>query len=321
MLGAGGTVGLAYHAGVLQALAEDGFDPVDADLIIGTSAGSVIGAYLRSGWTPEDFWQLALGTHPNLAPLGLVDPGADAPAYLTPAFHDPVGLLRRAIGSAYVLGRSALRVPVPVVPKALRTAFPAGFFVMTEGRRRLDAELPAAWPDRLLWLCAVDIVSGRRIVLGSRGAPSLSLASAVLASCAIPGVYPPVKLGRRVLVDGGIHSTSNLDLAVRAGCERIVAVVPMAYDPQHRPGCVGQLARRAPTDALQREVALARRRGIEVLVFTPTPEEVRLHGLHLMRNSGLDQVARAAYAATDRRLKAGEGFRPRPCSSGRRTAG
>ena len=66
VLGAGGTVGMAYHAGSLRALQlVGGVDPSGCDLIVGTSAGSVIGAYLRSGWTSEDLWQLALGTHPT----------------------------------------------------------------------------------------------------------------------------------------------------------------------------------------------------------------------------------------------------------------
>src|SRR2546430_1216023 len=70
VLGAGGTVGMAYHAGVLRALREvGGFAAEDADLVVGTSAGSVVGAYLRSGWTTEDFWHLALGTHAELEAL------------------------------------------------------------------------------------------------------------------------------------------------------------------------------------------------------------------------------------------------------------
>src|SRR5207248_10947416 len=66
VLGAGGTVGMAYHAGSLRALERvGGIDPDGVDLIVGTSAGSVIGAYLRSGWTTGDLWQLALGIHPT----------------------------------------------------------------------------------------------------------------------------------------------------------------------------------------------------------------------------------------------------------------
>src|SRR3954452_22290698 len=85
VLGGGGMVGLAYHAGVLRALEElGGFRPADADLIVGTSAGSVAGAYLRSGWSTEDFWQLALGTHPELE--GLTGGGPNGHAILTPNF-------------------------------------------------------------------------------------------------------------------------------------------------------------------------------------------------------------------------------------------
>jgi predicted acylesterase/phospholipase RssA len=65
VLGAGGTVGLAYHAGVLRALEHAGVVPDDADLIVGTSAGSVAGAYMRSGWSTEELWQIALGSPPR----------------------------------------------------------------------------------------------------------------------------------------------------------------------------------------------------------------------------------------------------------------
>ena len=63
VLGAGGTVGLAWHAGVLRALEHAGIVPDAADVIIGTSAGSVAAAYMRSGWTTEELWQVALGKY------------------------------------------------------------------------------------------------------------------------------------------------------------------------------------------------------------------------------------------------------------------
>src|SRR5688572_27660471 len=102
VLGAGGTVGIAYHAGVLHALEEvGGWAADDADLMVGTSAGSVVGAYLRSGWTTDDLWQLALGTHAELGSLtGL---GPDRRGILTPNFRGPFDLWRRVMGSAFVV--------------------------------------------------------------------------------------------------------------------------------------------------------------------------------------------------------------------------
>ena len=114
----------------------------------------------------------------------------------------------------------------------------------------------------------------------------MPLPEAVLASCAIPGVYRPVPVGRMTLVDGGVFSSSNLDLAVKAGCDLIIGVVPMAFDPAAAPGPLAQLMRRTPARALAEEVRYARRRGVEVLLFRPARAEVRLHGIDMMRPDG-----------------------------------
>lgn len=297
VLGAGGMVGMAYHAGVLRALeVEGGFAPDHADLIVGTSAGSVVGAYLRSGWSTDDFWMLAQGTHPDLSALG-TDGVARRPDVFVPTFRTPIDVVRRGVGSAFVLARSVLPWPMPV-PGVLRNLFPGGMFTMAEGRRRFEDELPEEWPDKPLWLSTVDIVRGRRIVLGRQGAPAASLRRAVLASCAIPGVYQPVQVGRHTLVDGGAYSTSNLDLAVRAGCKVIIGVMPLAFDTATPPGLLGQLTRRIPARALSGEVQHARRRGVDVLLIRPSARELRIHGFNLMRPTGLEHVAQAAYEET-----------------------
>ncbi len=289
VLGAGGTVGMAYHAGVLRALeVEAGFVPNTADLIVGTSAGSVIGAYLRTGWTTERFWALA---------SDLSGGTGEATEIMSPRFTSPVDLLRRGLGSAFVMGRSVLPWPLQV-PEVLRRVFPGGMFTMTDGRRRFAEELPEAWPEEALWLCTVDIVSGRRIVLGRAKSPMVPLPRAVLASCAIPGIYEPVKVGRRNLVDGGARSTTNLDLAAKAECDLIIGVAPMAFDTGVPPGPLGQLVRRIPARQLSGEVALARRKAAEVLLFRPSASELRVHGMNFMRASGLHDVAQAAYDAT-----------------------
>jgi len=208
VLGAGGTIGLAYHSGVLRALeAETGFSPDDAEVIIGSSAGSVVGAYLRSGMSTQDMWLLARGEHPTVPSFG--GSGADKPALFVPTFHNPLDIARHMIGSAYVLTRALSPFPFQP-PRFLKAAFPGGLFAMAEGEQRFAEELPKEWPEKALWLTTVDIVSGRRVVLGRPGSPKVDLGRAVLASAAIPGIYPPVQVGRRSLIDGGTHSTSNL---------------------------------------------------------------------------------------------------------------
>ncbi|HVM11754.1 MAG TPA: patatin-like phospholipase family protein, partial [Actinomycetota bacterium] len=227
-------------------------------------------------------------------------------AILERRFEDPFTLIRRAIGSAYVAGRSFVRVPAPMLraPAVLQRAFPGGLFANAEGKRRFAEELPVGWPERDLWLCTYDIHRGRRVVLGrpsrrpTKG-PLASLQQAVLASCAIPGVYPPTQVGSLTLVDGGVWSTTNLDLAAKAGCDLIIGVAPMAYDTVGPlPNPLMQLVRRVPARMLVNEMADARERGAEVLLIRPSAGELRIHGSNLMRRAGWERVARAAYEST-----------------------
>ncbi len=316
VLGAGGLVGLAYHVGVLRALEEEsGVPSGSAHLVVGTSAGSVVGAYVRRGWPLEALWDeivenggrglaesVLVGSqdvdHEELGGGEEVD--GRALEILSPAFGSVLDLARRSIGSAFVLHRALLRFPAPQAPGPLRRAFPGGMFVMADGERRLSEELAGPWPSEHLWLCALDIVSGRRVVLHAGDPHGSSLALAVRASCAIPGVYPPVRMGRQMLVDGGARSTTNLDLMARTGCDTIIGVAPMAFDSTDPPGPVGLLARRLPQAMLAAEVALARSRGARVLLVRPSAAEVRLHGFNLMRSEGLDLVATSSYVATKR---------------------
>lgn len=342
VLGAGGLMGLAYHAGVLRALErETDFCTDDVELIVGTSAGAVIAAYLRTGWGVEDLWNLAMdaskldGTTPPIPaprrrlPVGAMarlrnQPGAEnvpAPVpvggmaewdrhVMAPAFRTPLDLARRGLGAAYVLSRSIFRLPgptLPPLPAAVQGLFPGGLFTMPEGRRRLTADLPEAWPNgprRDLWLVAYDIQDRRRVVLGRPGTPRISLVDAVMASSAIPGVYSPVELDGMHLVDGGVSSTTHLNLATAAGCDRIICLAPMAFDPTAPPSTLDQMVRRLPTRALEREIAAARDKGVVAEVYRPSRSEIRMQGLNFMRPGGLQQVAEAAFDATLSRLAA-----------------
>ena len=348
VLGAGGLMGLAYHAGVLRALErETGFRADDAELIVGTSAGAVIAAYLRAGWGVEDLWNLAMdasrldGTTPPLPvpaprrvrgrgrlPVGAVarlqsQAGAEnVPSppvggmaewdrhVMAPAFRTPLDLARRGVGAAYVLSRSVIRLPgpsLPPLPAAVAGLFPGGLFTMPEGRRRLAADLPEAWPSgpkRDLWLVAYDIHHRQRVVLGRHGTPRISLVDAVMASSAIPGVYSPVHHDDMTLVDGGVSSTTHLNLAAAAGCDRIICLAPMAFDPTAPPSTLDQMVRRWATRALERETAAAKARGVTAEVYRPTRSEIRMQGLNFMRPGGLQKVAEAAFESTLARLNA-----------------
>jgi NTE family protein len=289
VLGAGGVVGMSYHAGVLHALAvEGGLDARRADLVVGTSAGSVVGALLRSGVSPEEIWDLV---HENQAEATFERVGGS-----------PLATAARAVGSAYVATRSLVRVPAPRIPGFVARHFPAGVYGNQDLRDRLAEVLPDEWPDDPLWLVAVDVQNGRRVVLRKRGSTGATLHEAVLASCAIPGVFPPVRVGARVMVDGGAHSTTHLDLAATWGCDTIIGVVPMAYDPTAAPDAMRQLVRRTPARSVAREARFARARGADVVLVRPCAEELQVHGIDLMRPADAGAVARAAYECTARQL-------------------
>jgi NTE family protein len=289
VLGAGGVVGMAYHVGVLQALdREGGLDARSADLIVGTSAGSVIGALLRSGRSPQDIWDLV---HDD-----------QAAATFERVSGSPLAQAARTVGSAYVAARSLVKVPAPRIPGFVARRFPAGVYGNRDLRARIADVLPDEWPDDPLWLVAVDVQNGRRVVLRKRGATGATLHEAVLASCAIPGVFPPVKVGRRILVDGGAHSTTHLDLAATWGCDAIIGIVPMAFDPSAAPDGMRRLIRRTPARSVAREMRTARSLGADVALIRPCADELRLHGVDLMRPADAAAIARAAYECTAREL-------------------
>lgn len=287
VLGAGGLVGIAHHIGVLAALEEVlGLSEEHVELTVGTSAGSAVGAYYRSGWTPAALLERT------------EELGAAAPAQIA---SGPFDLLRHGIGSAYVIARASVRVPsilsLPPMP-TLRRAFPAGLVSMGDGIGILERELPRGFPERPLWLAAYDLVTRRRIVLGAPRAPYVPLPQAVRASCAIPGVYAPVRAGASVLVDGGAWSLTNLDLVALAGCKRVICVAPMSYDPRRPPDTRNRVIREVPTRLLVREAERLRRQGIDVLMLAPGPREVAAQGANLMRGTGLAQVAEVAFEET-----------------------
>src|SRR5688572_2536141 len=105
VLGGGGLVGMGYHAGALKALEEWGADPTRADLIVGTSAGAIMGSYLRSGWSATDFYEYAHGRHPN-SEKTVDDQRDQVREIFTPMWQGGSERARRAVGSVFAAASS-----------------------------------------------------------------------------------------------------------------------------------------------------------------------------------------------------------------------
>jgi NTE family protein len=310
VLGGGGLVGMGYHAGALKALDDWGVDPDRFDVIVGTSAGSVIGSYLATGWSLSDFYEYAHGRHAR-AERDEERQRDEVRRLFVPLWHTPGERIRRGIGSTFAVASSrgywlkAARGRVPGAP--LRRAFPSGLYSTEESRRRLSEDLPHDWPQRTLYVCTADLYTGRRVAFGRDGAPPAPLPDAVLASTAIPGLFPPVKIGDRQYVDGGIVSASSLDLAVEAGCDAILCVAPLGYRNEGglpEPKMWGPMLMRSLfARSLRREVVDARRRGVEVLVIRPWIDELVAQGTNSMRHFDRAAVVDAARAGALRLLE------------------
>jgi NTE family protein len=302
VLGAGGVVGHAFHAGVLSALADvTGWDARHAEVVVGTSAGAVVGALLRAGVSPAD---LAAGmTGAPLSPDGarLADRAGRRASIPKSPPRWRGGFPRMASPGTFArLARPPLR---PVRPGTLAAAaLPAG---------RVPTELVAAglrplftsgWPERELWLCAVRLDAGRRVVFGRDGAPRVGVADAVAASCAIPGFFEPVEIGGVRYVDGGAHSPSNADLLAGRGLDLVIVSSPMSVaDNRLRPS-IDQPARRLTRLYLGLEAARLRRAGTPVLAFQPTRADLAAMGLNAMDPARRSPVTRQARESAQQRL-------------------
>ena len=203
VLGGGGVTGVAWELGVLAGLAEAGIELAAADLVVGTSAGSVVGAQLRSGASLEQLYARQLA-----------DPGADEVAASL-----PVPLLLRY---AWIMLTS--RDQRTAGARFGRLALAADTMPEVDRREVIASRLASLdWPAERLLITAIDAQSGEFTIFDRDS--GASLLDAISASCAVPGVWPPVTVDGRRYLDGGMRSATNADLA--AGCDRIVVLSPI----------------------------------------------------------------------------------------------
>jgi len=263
VLGSGGITGAAWEVGLVAGLAARGLDLTAADLIVGTSAGSLAGAQLTSGTPLEDLYrdQCAPSEVAITATMGRVLMLRYGLAVFTP------GTAARARKR---LGRVARASPP--LAEAERQAV-------------IGAWLPShEWPAQRLLITAVDADTGECDTFGS--ASGASLIEAVSASCAVPGVWPPVRINGRRWMDGGMRSAANADLA--AGFDRVVVLAPLWRGLRVMPPALRQCQQLAAG-------------GSRVILVLPDAESLTAMG-NVLDSAGRAEATAAGYAQAEAAL-------------------
>lgn len=302
VLGAGGVTGGAFHAGVLSALHEAmSWDARDAEILVGTSAGSLTAASLRAGLSPDDL--MARNEGRPLSPAGArVLRSAAPPSWteLRPRAASTPGE-RRGPQAAGMLARFAAQ-PWRARPGTIATALlPRGRLPIADLTTTFDPVFGGRWPHKALWICAVRLTDGARVVFGKDA--KAPVPRAVAASCAIPGFFEPVEIGGVDHVDGGVHSPTNADLMAGLGLDLVLVSSPMSLAGRSLFPTADAPLRRACRAYLDREAVSVRRRGTHVVAFQPTLEDARVMGANAMDPRRRAVTARHVRESTLRRLE------------------
>lgn len=293
VLGAGGVVGAAYHAGAIAAIsAVTGFDAREAELLVGTSAGSGLSASLRMGFPPVDL--LARATDQPLSPEGeaLVK---DQPTGRVQVPQRPV------IGSWFVPAAPWLMAPAFLSRGGVRPGMaaaawlPRGTADTTLLGERIRSIYGTGWPERPTWINAVRLRDGKRVVFGRDDVVVPDLGTAVQASSAVPGFFEPVKIGKHDYIDGGVWSPTNLDLVAGLAFDLVVVISPMSAVKSALGRSIHAVGRTVNARTLASEVDKVRTRGTPVLCIQPTADAIRVMGLNPLENTKAPAVARQAY--------------------------
>ena len=308
VLGAGGVMGGAWLTGGLDALArETGWDPAEADYVVGTSAGSMIGSLCVAGVPPWFMVGFSKGdrfegvTDVNGRPATTADRAGGA------AFRLDRGAFPLTPGS-WKLALRALARPTRHTPTTVVAGWlPRGMISTEPLREQIRHVVRDGWVSHPgLRIVACDYSTGRRVPFGREDAADADLGDAVAASCAIPGFYRPVEIGGRLYVDGGMYSTSNLDVLRDAELDLVICLNPtsslhpiQAWNPIEQ---VSTYWRRASGQRLGSEAKKLRAAGTEVILIQPLREDLQVMGVNLMSRRRRNEAIEAAQRTVARQL-------------------
>ncbi len=285
VFGGGGVLGGTWAVGALSAWQNaTGLEPREVDIIVGTSAGSVLAALVASGVSIDELITHYRDEQVTTGPLAGYewDPdratGGNRPGL--PRFRGP--------GSPALI-RSSLRNLGQLPATTVLSAFlPEGGKSLERIGHLIDAVTPfgewSAHPN--LWVAATDYSNGHRVVFGRPGAPVAPLASAVMASCAIPGWFTPVEIHGQTYIDGGAVSATSVDVLAHSGVDEVYVIAPMvSFNPDSPTGIQARLERRwrsQVTKVCRDEMALVRAAGASVYAIGPGPQDLEAIGSNLM---------------------------------------
>jgi NTE family protein len=257
VLGGGGVTGIAWELGILAGLSSLDIDLTDADLFVGTSAGSVVASFTASGLMAQSY------------EAQLTVAGPDVKARLGPWL-----LLRYGLAMARSKSQEQFGVRMGSLALKASTVDPAS------RRDVIAARLGVAdWPAAALKITAVDAADGSFVVFDS--ASGVSLLDAVSASCAVPGVWPPAAINGRRYIDGGMRSAVNADLA--SGYQQVVVIAPIV-----RGG--------GPMTPVARQVQTLRAEGAQVALIRPNPAAIKAIGTNVLDPARRKPAAEAGFA-------------------------
>ena len=285
VFGGGGVLGGTWAVGALATWQDaTGLDPQDVDIIVGTSAGSVLASLVACGVSTDELITHYRDEQVTTGPLAGYEWDPDRAT----GGHRPGLPKLRGPGSPALI-RSSLRQLGQLPATAVLSAFlPEGGRNLDRVGHLIDAVTPLGeWSSHPnLWVIAMDYSDGHRVVFGRPGAPVAPLASAVMASCAIPGWFAPVDIGGRSYVDGGAVSATSVDVLAHAGMDEVYVIAPMvSFEMDSPSGIQAKLERRwrsQVTKVCRDEMALVRASGANVIAIGPGPEDLEAIGANLM---------------------------------------